>query len=122
MENVSDSEQMGWRDYMTLPLVHEGWTVLNPVYRSKKDGYNHKRIYELDMRDVRASDVIFADLRRGEREAHGTAMEVQEAYSRNIPVIGLAIKDQKRHPFLEVCVTEWVTELDRGIQVLNDFL
>ena len=121
MENVSKSEQMGWRDQMTLPLTHEGWKVLDPVHRSQKDGYNHRRIYELDMRDVRNSDVIFADLRRGEREAHGTAMEVQEAYSRNIPVIGYAIKDQKKHPFLEVCVTEWVTDLQAGVDILNRF-
>lgn len=119
MENVSHTEQMGWRDTMTLGLPD--WKVLNPVYRSMKDGYNHRRIYELDMRDVRRSDVIFADLRRGEREAHGTAMEVQYAYSLDIPVIGYAIKDQKKHPFLEVCVTEWVTSLEKGIHILNEF-
>jgi len=119
MEAVSLEEQMGWRDYITLRLPD--WRVLNPVHRSMKDGYNHRRIYELDMRDVRNSDVVFADLRRGQREAHGTAMEVKEAYSRNIPVIGFAIQDQKKHPFLEVCVTEWVTSLDKGIEVLNGF-
>lgn len=119
MENVSDAEQMGWRDQMTLGLPE--WSVLNPVHRSKKDGYNHRRIYELDMRDVRNSDVVFADLRRGQREAHGTAMEVQEAYSRNIPVIGWGVQDQKKHPFLEVCVTEWVTDLEKGIHILNEF-
>ena len=119
MENVSSEEQMGWRDQMTLLLP--GWTVLNPVHRSFKDGYNHRRIYELDMRDVRCSDVVFADLRRGEREAHGTAMEVQEAYSRNIPVMGYAVKDQKRHPFLEVCVTEWTTDLNEAARILNEF-
>jgi len=119
MENVSASEQMGWRDKMTLLLPE--WKVLNPVHRSMKDGYNHRRIYELDMRDVRNSDVVFADLRRDKREAHGTAMEVQEAYSRNIPVIGYAVLDQKKHPFLEVCVTEWVTNLNDGAHILNEF-
>ena len=121
MENVSPDEQNNWRNYMSMELYPNGWNILNPVFRSMKDGYNHRRIYELDMRDVRNSDVVFADLRRGMREAHGTAMEVQEAYSRNIPVIGFAIQDQKKHPFLEVCVTEWVTSLDQGIHILNEF-
>ena len=121
MENVSTKEQTGWRLQIGKELTYAGWKVLDPVYRSMKDGYNHKRIYELDMRDVRESDVILADLRRGEREAHGTAMEVQEAYRNDIPVIGYAVLDQKRHPFLEVCVTEWVTDLDKAIHILNEF-
>lgn len=121
MENVNDKTKNGWRDYVSLYLQSEGWKVLNPVFRSLKDGYNHRRIYELDMRDVRASHVILADLRRGDRECHGTSMEIQEAYSRNIPVIGYAIKDQVKHPFLEVTVTEWVTDLDDAIRILNNF-
>ena len=119
MENVNLKEQTGWREYMTLKLPD--WKVLNPVYRSLKDGYNHRRIYELDVRDVRNSDVIFADLRRGNRENIGTAMEVHYAYTLDIPVIGYAVKDQKKHPFLEVCVTEWVTDLDQGAHILNEF-
>lgn len=119
MENVSHKEQMGWRDLMTLKLPE--WKVLNPVHRSMKDGYNHRRIYELDVRDVRNSDVIFADLRRGERENIGTSMEVHYAYTLNIPVVAWAIQDQKKHPFLEVCVTEWVTDLEKGAEILNEF-
>ena len=121
MENVSLDLQTSWRDKAAFQLLQSGWKVLNPVHRSLKDGYNHKRIYELDMRDVRESDVILADLRRDKREAHGTAMEVQEAYRSDIPVIGWATHDQKRHPFLEVCVTEWVIDLDVGIHILNEF-
>ena len=119
MENVNLKEQTGWREYMTLKLPD--WKVLNPVYRSLKDGYNHRRIYELDMRDVRESDVILADLRRSNSEGHGTAMEVHYAYQKNIPVIGYAIQDQKKHPFLEVCVTEWTTDLDKAVRILNEF-
>ena len=121
MENVSKETQEGWRDYVTRGLVAEGWKVLNPIFRSLKDGYNHRRIYELDMRDVRESDVVLADLRRSESEGHGTAMEVHYAYQNNIPVIGYAIQDQKKHPFLEVCVTEWTTDLDKAVRILNEF-
>lgn len=121
MEDKSTEEQTGWRNYVTLPLVNEGWTVLNPVHRSMKDGYNHRRIYELDMRDVRSSDVILADLRRSDGECYGTAMELQEAYTRNIPIVGFAIQDQRKHPFLEVVVTEWHTDWDSAIKVLNEF-
>ncbi len=121
MENVSLDLQTSWRNHCASVLYMNGWKVLDPVHRSLKDGYNHKRIYELDMRDVRESDVILADLRRDKREAHGTAMEVQEAYRSNIPVIGWATQDQKRHPFLEVCVTEWVVDLDKGLHILNEF-
>ena len=121
MENVSAKTQNGWRDYVSPRLTAEGWKVLNPIFRSLKDGYNHRRIYELDMRDVRESDVILADLRRSNSEGHGTAMEVHYAYQKNIPVIGYAIKDQKKHPFLEVCVTEWVVDLNHAIKILNEF-
>ena len=121
MEDKSHKDQTEWRDYVTLPLIHEGWKVLNPVHRSMKDGYNHRRIYELDMRDVRASDVILADLRKSDGECYGTAMELQEAYSRNIPIVGYAIKDQRKHPFLEVVITEWFTDWDQAIKTLNEF-
>ena len=121
MENASKDEMNSWRNYVSFYLNSTGWNVLNPVFRSMKDGYNHRRIYELDMRDVRSSDVILADLRRGDRENIGTSMEVQLAYSLDIPVVGYAVKDQKKHPFLEVCVTEWVTDLDKGIRILNEF-
>ncbi len=121
MENIDLKSMSGWRNNAARQLRMNGWKVLDPVARSLKDGYNHKRIYELDMRDVRESDVILADLRRANRECHGTSMEVQEAYRNDIPVMGWATFQQKRHPFLEVCVTEWCVDLDVGIKVLNDF-
>ena len=121
MEEVSQSYQNNWRDYVTPMLQDAGWKVLNPVHRSLKDGYNHRRIYELDMRDVRSSNVILADLRRYKAECYGTAMELQEAYSKNIPIVGYATLNQKKHPFLEVTVTEWFTELDDAVDILNSF-
>lgn len=121
MENVSLDEQSDWREYVTPHLTMNGWRVLNPVQRSLKDGYNHRRIYELDMRDVRESDVVLANLVRSQSEGHGTAMEVHFAYQNNIPVMGYATLGQKKHPFLEVCVTEWVTDLDKATKILNEF-
>ena len=74
MENVSLDEQSDWREYVTPHLTMNGWRVLNPVQRSLKDGYNHRRIYELDMRDVRESDVVLANLVRSQSEGHGCTM------------------------------------------------
>ena len=123
MENVSKEEQSSWRQYVKSYLVDKGWNVLDPCRRCHdKEDMDNKRIFELDLQDIRQSQLVIADLRRGDREAHGTAMEVFYAYyDRRIPVIGWAIKDQRKHPFLEACVTEWFTDLDKMNRIIKRF-
>jgi nucleoside 2-deoxyribosyltransferase len=83
-----------------------------------------KRIFELDLRDIRESDLILANLDNPLVPKHGTAMEVfYAAYILKIPVVAFKASDSTIHPFFESLVTEWRSTVDKACDtILSEYL
>jgi len=124
MEHVSIEEAKGWRSEATHLLAHS-CKILNPCRRlhSFEPKYM-KRIFELDLRDIRESDLILANLDKPEIPKHGTAMEVfYAAYVLKVPVIAFKSDANKIHPFFESLVTEWRSSVDKACDtILSEYL
>lgn len=75
-----------------------------------------------DLRDIDASDVVFANLQSDKRMI-GTSMELMYAYTKRIPVITCTEIDSKTasHPFIRSVVTENYYFLDEAIEALRNW-
>lgn len=121
MEAVTLAEAKGWRDKVTHLLSLHDVKTLDPCRRihNFEDRYL-KRIFELDLLDIRNADFIIADLEHiQDTPSHGTAMELFYAnYILEKPVIGFRSFKGKPHPFMEKVVTEWVSSPEAACEVL----
>jgi nucleoside 2-deoxyribosyltransferase len=121
MEAITLEEAQKWRNKVKAILEPHNIKTLDPCRRihNFEDRYL-KRIFELDLLDIRNADVIIADLENiGETPSHGTAMELFYAnYMLEKPVIGFRSFKGKKHPFIEQVVTEFVSTPERACEVL----
>lgn len=120
MENVSESQMTTWRGYATDRLEEAGLTVLDPARRRHSGEQRHmRRIFELDLRDIREADIILVNLNDDKLAKHGTAMEVFFAsYIERKPVIAFKEAVTKYHPFFESLVTEWRSDVWKACQTI----
>lgn len=99
--------------------------VINPTdfyeYGANKHR-THKEIFDFDLHKVRKSDVILVDL-NNIRKSIGTCMELKEASTYNIPVIGflddeLSVEEmvQLIHPWVYCCCNR----IETGERALNN--
>lgn len=119
MEHVSDDEMCGWRKTATMYL-HD-WKILDPTRRRHSGEQRHmRRIFELDLRDIREADVLLVNLNNPTLAKHGTAMEVFYAsYVLRKPVVAFKESCDKYHPFFESLVTEWRSTVEKACDTLN---
>jgi len=112
MENVSRDSAKDWREevkefFFRRPAYEIKF--LDPV-RRLHTGKQHemRRIFDLDMMDLRNCDIVLANLNNPALAKHGTACEVFHAgYHLRKPVVAFKDSRETFHPFFESCVTEW---------------
>ena len=109
MENVSDSDMYQWREVAKNILHSAGCKTLDPTRRRHTGNQKEmRRVFDLDMMDVRNCDIVLVNLNNDKLAKHGTAMEVFYAsYVLRKPVVAFKEELTKFHPFFESLVTEW---------------
>lgn len=126
MEFVSTEEGKEWRDIATKILNYHGVDTLNPYRRIHSfDMKEMKRIFELDLRDIRECDIVLANLSTMDRvPSHGTAQELFYAhYVLHKPVIAFRPELVRPHPFLECTTTEWRSTVEKACEtIVTDYL
>ena len=119
MENVGHDEMTEWRTVATGILSNANITCLDPTRRRHSfEQKIMKRIFELDMIDIRACDMVLVNLNNDVLPKHGTAMEVFYAsYVLNKPVVAFK-GNVKYHPFFESLVTEWRSDVYKACDTI----
>jgi nucleoside 2-deoxyribosyltransferase len=114
MENVSIEEAQKWREKATRILAGNDFKVLDPTRRIHSfQQKEFKKIFELDLRDIRESDVLLVDLSDPKVAKNGTAIEVFYAnFVLHKQVIGFKSDPTVKHPFFEQLVTEWFPDVE----------
>lgn len=120
MEHVSLEDAKGWRDIATDLLSKADVKVLDPTRRIHNFEKRYmRRIFELDLRDIRESDFILANLDNPKIAKHGTAMEVfYAAYVLQKQVVAFKSDPDIIHPFFESLVTEWRSTVDKACDTI----
>jgi nucleoside 2-deoxyribosyltransferase len=127
MENINIDDARSWRNEIKQKLdalIEYDVVYLDPTYRIFDHKPNNtKEIFELDLVEVENADFLIADLRDNKLAKHGTAIEVFYANRiLNKPVVAFKLETDPIHPFLENCVTKWVTNMDAIDEVLEPYL
>jgi len=125
MEAVSIEESKGWRDIATN-LLSDSCVVLDPCRRVHTfEARQMKRIFELDLRDIRDCDIVLVNLNlMYDKPSHGTAQELFYAhYVLHKPVIAFKNEMTKLHPFIECTTTEWRSTVEKACEtILMEYL
>jgi len=124
MEHVTKEEARGWRNAVTGILTDNGFRVLDPCRRIHSFQQSEfKKIFELDLRDIRESDIILANLHDPKLPKHGTAMELFYAnFVLHKQVIAFKSDPTVKHPFFEQLVTEWFAdETDAAWAIVREY-
>lgn len=119
MENVEQAEMCEWRECARSILEPADISCLDPTRRRHSfEQKIMKRIFELDMIDIRACDMVLVNLNNDQLPKHGTAMEVFYAsYVLNKPVVAFK-ENVKYHPFFESLVTEWRSDVFKACDTI----
>jgi len=120
MENATHSEMCGWRDIAKEYLHRANVATLDPVRRRHSNKQKEmRRIFELDLLDIRECDFVLVNLNNDALPKHGTAMEVfYAAYVLNKPVIAFKESITRYHPFFESLVTEWRSTVEKACETI----
>jgi nucleoside 2-deoxyribosyltransferase len=120
MENVSDDEAQEWRIVANDCLSPAGIICLDPTRRRHNFEQKYmKRIFELDMIDLRDCDMVLVNLNNDKLAKHGTAMEVFYAsYVLRKPVVAFKNEFTRYHPFFESLVTEWRSDVRKACDTI----
>lgn len=125
MEHVSLEDAKGWRDIATSLLTQAELKILDPTRRIHNFEKKYmRRIFELDLRDIRECDIILANLDNPKVAKHGTAMEVfYAAYVLQKPVVAFKADPNSVHPFFESLVTEWRSTVEKACDsIITEYL
>jgi nucleoside 2-deoxyribosyltransferase len=126
MEFVSETEGKEWRYIAELFLNSNGVNTLNPYRRKHSFEMSEmKRIFELDLRDIRECDIVLANLSTMDKlPSHGTAQELFYAhYVMHKQVIAFRPKCTRLHPFIECTTTDWASSVEDACElILNEYL
>lgn len=124
MDNCTQEYQKGWRDATKEYLDMYKIKVLDPCRRPHDADLTAREIYELDLIDVKNSDLILADTRPVQRPSWGTAMEIMYAHEVcKIPVIGWHNEADEvgTRLFLDATLTREFNSLDKAIDQIVAF-
>ena len=79
-----------------------------------------KRIFVLDLADIRACDMVLVNLNGDTLAKHGTAIEVFYAsFVLHKPVVAFKEELTKYHPFFESLVTEWRSTVQKACDTIT---
>jgi nucleoside 2-deoxyribosyltransferase len=119
MEHVSSDAASGWRN-TAKSLLKDHYDILDPCRRLHNFEKRYmKRIFELDLRDIRECDIVLVNLNDPKLAKHGTAMEVFYAsHTLGKPVVAFKAEDDHIHPFFESLITEWRSTVDKACETL----
>jgi nucleoside 2-deoxyribosyltransferase len=119
MEHVTEADMCGWRDLATNLLKGANLVTLDPTRRRHSFEQKYmKRIFELDMVDIRDCDMVLVNLNDDKVPKHGTAMEIFYAsYVLRKPVVAFK-ENVKYHPFFESLVTEWRSDVSKACDTI----
>jgi nucleoside 2-deoxyribosyltransferase len=91
MEGITVEQMTGWRNEFKDKLSGYGITILDPTRRMpfhSKDGIDRARfIFQKDLKDIDASDIVFFDIRYNAGRGTGTSMEAMYAWMKMKPII-----------------------------------
>lgn len=120
MENVSWDEMSDWRIHATEILSGADVVCLDPCRRRHSfEQKQMKRIFALDMADLRNCDMVLVNLNNDQLPKHGTAMEVFYAsYVLGKPVVAFKKELTRYHPFFESLVTEWRSDVTKACDTI----
>jgi nucleoside 2-deoxyribosyltransferase len=121
MEAVSFDEASTWRNKAT-ELLSDVCTILDPCRRIHSFEPNKmRRIFELDLRDIRESDILLVNLdMMFEKPSHGTAMEIfYGGFTLHKQIVAFKSKYTKPHPFIESLVTEWRSTVEKACDTIR---
>jgi nucleoside 2-deoxyribosyltransferase len=125
IEAIPLAEANSWRKHATN-LLSDACNVLDPCRRLHSfERSQMKMIFELDLRDIRESDIILVNLDyMFDKPSHGTAQELFYAnYVLEKQVVAFKKEYTKLHPFIEQCVTTWRSDVDKACEtILNQYL
>jgi len=119
MEHVSTYDASSWRNTATA-MLKDHYDILDPCRRLHNFEKRYmKRIFELDLRDIREADILLVNLNDPKLAKHGTSMEVFYAsYTLGKPVVAFKAEHDHIHPFFESLVTEWRSTVDKACETL----
>ena len=123
MELVSVEDARQWRQAAEDFFVNdERVFFLHPTRRTHSFKQEEmRRIFDLDMMDLRHCDMVLANLDHPKLAKHGTAMEVFHAsYHLRKPVIAFKSSKEGIHPFFESLVTEWRSTVLKACETIRD--
>lgn len=120
MENVSETEMHDWRLHAEAILERSDIQTLNPTRRRHRGEQKYmKRIFELDLLDIRNCDMVLVNLNHESLAKHGTAMEIFYAnYVLKKPVVAFKAELTRYHPFFESLVTEWRSDVYKACDTI----
>lgn len=125
MEHVSKEDATDWREAVKNYFSHHitcNVEFLDPnrrLHNSKQS--EMRRIFDLDMMDLRNCDMVLANLDRPSLAKHGTACEVFYAgYILRKPVVAFKATQEVYHPFFESCVTEWRSDVIKCCETIEE--
>ena len=132
MDSVRDEPSImtGWRNKTKDFFAENGGSIeiLDPCRRPHSEDctLSDKEIFELDMIDVKRSDLLLADCRLHEgRSQFGTPCEIISAsYFWNKPVIGWYNKDEgyrEKSVFQNVLISNMFPSLEEALEHILDF-
>lgn len=125
MEAVTAEEARGWRQ-KAATLLSDQCNILDPCRRVHTfEARQMKRIFELDLRDIRDCDIVLVNLNlMYDKPSHGTAQELFYAhYVLHKPVIAFKSEMTKLHPFIECTTTEWRSTVEKACEtILMEYL
>lgn len=123
MEGLTAEQMQGWRKEMTAQLA---WLqIYDPTRRIEYhsgDGINRARfLFQMDLKDIDESDIIFVDARAKAGRGTGTSMEVMYAWMKQKPIIVWADPEDFHHPFYQAMETYRVYSISEGVQIIKAF-
>ena len=125
IEAIPLTEANEWRKKATK-LLSDSCEILDPCRRLHTfEMKQMKRIFELDLRDIRECDIVLVNLDlMYDKPSHGTAQEMFFAhYVLKKPVIAFKSEMTKIHPFIENTTTEWRSSVDKACDtILAEYL
>lgn len=133
MSGVPLHKASGWRGYLTRTLTDQGHTVFDPTAAVMnkimmeeriaesypKVGVRTKDTFNIDIYQLRNSDVVIANLKDWNEKSFGTAFEFGVAWSFGIPIICIP-GEKAENPFVcEPCML--VDDLEDAIELILNF-
>lgn len=124
MEHVSTDDAREWRQAAEDFFINDERVLfLHPTRRIHSNKQREmRRIFDLDMMDLKHCDIVLANLDHPKLAKHGTAMEVFHAsYHLRKPVIAFKESAEVIHPFFESLVTEWRSTAIKACETIRDY-